>query len=479
MGSAMAVTAPGHRGELGSTWNGLAAALAREPVVPAAPKPSTEILPLWRTILQLRRNAISTWGVPAYELEIMSRPFMGRTSFLVNEPSAIKRVLVDNHANYGRTPATIRILRPIIGDGLFLAEGAAWKHQRRTVAPAFAPRSLDVAARHIALVAEETVADLKARGTGAVDLLRVVQRLALEVAGRAFFSQGMREHGAAVRSAFERYGARIARPSFLDFLLPAESPSPIDAARWWLARDFKRVLDRMIAERARIPAEEPPRDLFDVLVGARDPETGQGFDRVQLRDQIATLTVAGHETTALSLFWCCYLLCLAPMVQEQVAAEAAAVDLSPEAAAMAVDRLPLTRAVVQEALRLYPPAFTIVRMAKGPDEIAGEAVPAGSLIVMAPWILHRHRRRWDHPERFDPTRFVPGAPPVDRFAYLPFGIGPRVCIGAQFALMEATLVLARLVAAFRLELVGPGRVTPVAVVTTVPDRAPVFRLVPR
>ena len=154
------------------------------------PRPATPdaVLPLWRTILQLRRNAISTWGLPAYELEIMSRPFMGRTSFLVNEPSAIKRVLVDNHANYGRTPAGIRILRPIIGDGLFLAEGADWKHQRRTVAPAFAPRSLDVAARHIAMVAGETVADLAARPTHAIDLLRVVQRLALEPAqsgGRA------------------------------------------------------------------------------------------------------------------------------------------------------------------------------------------------------------------------------------------------------------------------------------------------------
>ncbi|MFZ1427029.1 MAG: cytochrome P450 [Geminicoccaceae bacterium] len=479
MGSAMAATLPERRGKAVSPWADMAAALAREPVVPTAPKPATEVLPLWRTILQLRRNAISTWGLPAYELEIMSRPFMGRTSFLVNQPDAIRRVLVDNHANYGRTPAGIRILRPIIGDGLFLAEGADWKHQRRTVAPAFAPRSLDVAARHIAMVAEETVAELAARPTNAVDLLRVVQRLALEVAGRSFFSQGMREHGAAVRAAFERYGAKLARPTFLDFLLPAQAPSPVDLARWWLARDFKDVLDRMIAERARTPVQDPPRDLFDVLVSARDPETGAGFSRDQLRDQIATLTVAGHETTALAMFWSCYLLCLAPAVQEQVAAEAAGIDLSPDAAAQAVDRLPLTKAVVQEALRLYPPAFTIVRMAKGADEIAGETVPAGSLVVMAPWILHRHRKRWAHPERFDPTRFVPGAPPVDRFAYLPFGIGPRVCIGAQFALIEATLVLARLLAAFRLELVGPTRVTPVAVVTTVPDRAPIFRLVPR
>ena len=478
MTAAMAATIPPPPAPA-APWAGLAATLAREPVVPAAPRPATEVLPLWRTILQLRRNAISTWGEPAYELEIVSRPFLGRTNFLVNHPDGIRRVLVDNHANYGRTPVAIRILRPVLGDGLFLADGAAWKHQRRIMAPAFAPRSLDVAARHIAQVAEETVADLAARGTNAVDLLQVMRRLALEVAGRSFFSQAMREHGPAVRTAFEHYGQRLARPSFLDFLLPAQAPSPLDAARRWLARDFRRVLDRIIAERRRTPPQDPPRDLFDVLVSARDPETGQGFTPVQLRDQIATLTIAGHETTALTLFWSCYLLTLAPEVQEEVAAEAAAVELAPEAAARAFERLPLTQAVVQEALRLYPPAFTIVRLANGPDEILGQAVPEGSVIVMAPWILHRHKKRWVHPERFDPTRFLPGAPPPDRYAYLPFGIGPRVCIGAQFALIEATLVLARLVRAFRLELVGPRRVTPVAVVTTVPDRAPVFRLTAR
>ena len=460
-------------------WGELAAGLAREPVVPSAPRPATEILPLWRTVLQLRRNVLTTWGEPAYEHDIFARPFMGRPSFLVSHPEGIRRVLVDNHANYGRTSATMRILRPILGDGLFLAEGSAWKHQRRTMAPAFAPRSLDVAASHMAQVADETVADLACSGTNAVSLLRVVQYLALEVAGRSFFSQGMKEHGLALRGAFERYGSRLARPTFLDFLLPAGAPSPVDAARWWHARDFKRVLDRMIAERAAVPPLDPPRDLFDVLVAARAPQTGQGFTPTQLRDEIATLAVAGHETTALTMFWSAYLLSLAPEVQELVATEAAGADLSPDAAAAAMERLPLTRAVVQEALRLYPPAFTIVRMAREQDELVGHQVPAGSLVVMAPWILHRHRKRWTHPERFDPTRFLPGAPPIDRFAYLPFGVGPRVCIGAQFALIEATLVLARLVKEFRLEIVGPKRVTPVAVVTTMPDRAPVFRLTAR
>jgi cytochrome P450 len=306
-----------------------------------------------------------------------------------------------------------------------------------------------------------------------------MQYLALEVAGRALFSQAMHAHGAAIRAGIEGYGTRLARPSFLDFLLPPEAPDPLAWARRRAGRGFKGVLDRIIAERSRTPPADPPRNLFDVLSTARDPETGEPFAPEHLRDQIATLMIAGHETTALSLFWAVYLLSLSPYCQERVAEEAAAVDLSPEGAARAYERLPVTRAVINETLRLYPPAYTIVRLAKGPDKVGGAEVSAGALVVVSPWLLHRHRRLWHDPDAFDPTRFLPGAPAPERCAYLPFGIGPRVCIGAQFALLEATLVLAALARAFHIDLPGNKRILPTAVVTTAPDRAPAFRLVPR
>ena len=268
---------------------------------------------------------------------------------------------------------TIRILRPILGDGLFLAEGAAWKHQRRTMAPAFAPRSLDVAAAHIAQVAEETVAELTARGTGAVDLLRVVQRLALEVAGRSFFSQGMARarRGPARRlRALRRQAGAAVLPR-----LPAAgraAPSPLDAARWWLARDFKRVLDRMIAERARTPPQDPPRDLFDVLVAARDPETGAGLhpDAAARPDRDPGRGRPRDHGTD-------HVLAGLPAVPGAGGAGAGGGGgaggrpLARRTRPQAMERLPLTRAVVQEALRLYPPAFTIVRMALGADELVG------------------------------------------------------------------------------------------------------------
>ena len=218
-----------------------------------------------------------------------------------------------------------------------------------------------------------------------------------------------------------------------------------------------------------------PRDLLDLLMAARDPESGEGFSPSQLRDQIATMILAGHETTAVALCWSVYLLAQVPEVQERIAQEAAAV-LSDSGAEPQLSKLTYTRAVLDEVMRLYPPAYVIVRAARQPDEVAGVAMKPGDLAIISPWVLHRHRKRWHEPDAFVPERFLPGASAVDRFAYLPFGVGPRVCIGAHFALTEATLVLAELMRSFRIELVTSRPVLPVAVVTTQPDHAPLFRL---
>ena len=231
--------------------------------------------------------------------------------------------------------------------------------------------------------------------------------------------------------------------------------------------------------RAGLPAREGPRDLFDMLAAARDPETGEGFTRDQLCDQAATMILAGHETTAVTLFWCCYVAARLPEHQERIAAEAAGLDLSPAGAGAAMRSLPFTRAFVDETLRLYPPAFLITREAKAADVVAGHRIGAGTVVSISPWVLHRHVRRWRDPDAFDPARFLPGAVPPERYAYLPFGAGPRVCVGAQFALTEAVLVLARLLSSFRLRLFGRGEVMPRGVVTTQPDRPVRFMALPR
>jgi unspecific monooxygenase len=234
----------------------------------------------------------------------------------------------------------------------------------------------------------------------------------------------------------------------------------------------------LIAERRAAGKNEgaPPRDLFDLMGAARDPETGEAFNDEQLGDQVATMILAGHETTATALFWALYLLALDPATQEQLAAEVKGADVN---GALDIERLKFTRAVIDETMRLYPPAFLIARAAAGPDVVAGMSVKKRDVILIAPWLLHRHEKLWRDPNAFMPSRFMPGAPPPDRFAYLPFGVGPRICIGAHFALVEATLALARLIGTFRVGLIDKEPVMPIGVVTTQPDRSPMFAITPR
>jgi cytochrome P450 len=404
--------------------------------------------------------------------------FLGRKRFVLNSPDAIHHLLVDNIANYRRTSATIRILRPIIGDGLFLAEGEEWRHQRRTIAPALAPRVMPMLARHVVGAAGETIARLTTT-TDPVDILATTQFLALEIAARSMFSLEMQQYGAALRRQIGSYAQNLARPYLLDLVLPVTIPTLRDLARARFRAGWLRLMDEIMATRLSAPENDPPRDLFDLLRAARDPQTGAAFTNAQLRDQMTTMVVAGHETTALALFWAIYLLASAPAEQERVAEEVHGVDFTPDNATDVLSKLTYTRAVVNEALRLYPPAFAITRAAVGTDRIGSVEIPAGSLLMVAPFVLHRHARLWRNPDAFEPSRFLGDAAPAHRFAYLPFGVGPRVCVGAQFALTEAALVLAMLIKQFRITRASSEPVLPVAVIVTGPDHPALFQLQPR
>jgi cytochrome P450 len=419
----------------------------------------------------VRRNMLEVFPPEAFEDEVTFRRSLGRDQIILAKPAAIHRILVDNPQNYGRTLATIRMLRPLLGDGLLLSDGEDWARQRHAHAPAFAPRTIPLLARHVAAVAATAIEELDAAGDRPVDLLEAFQKLALDVAGRFMLSLEMRPWAAELRALITRYGDGIGRPRLLDFLLPLDIPTPHDLVRRRVRRRWLDLLGSIVA--ARRALADAPADLFALLAAANAAEGGT---ETRLVDQLATMLLAGHETTAVALFWAIHLLCGMPAVEERILAEVEGRDLGPEGAAASLSALSFTRAVVQEVLRLYPPAFAIARVARAADEAGGIAVPQGAVILIAPWILHRHRRLWRDPERFDPARFLPGAPPPERFCYMPFGAGPRVCIGAQFALTEATLVLARLIQSFHIERADRDPVVPVGIVTTQPDRHPLFRL---
>jgi cytochrome P450 len=450
----------------------------RRPLVPPSLPRAPESMTALARVRAMRDNALATWGQRAYEEDIIKGRFFLRASFTLNTPDAIRHVLVDNYENYRRTPPTIRLLRPVLGEGLLIAEGRPWKHQRRTLAPAFTPRAVAPLVPHMLAVTDETIATLSAASGQPVDLRQAMQRMTLEIAGRTMFSFEMGRHGAALRDFVEEYGMRLARPHFLDLLLPLSWPSPLDFARARFRKRWTHFAGVLMAERRAIGKSEsaPPRDLFDLMGAARDPETGEAFTDEQLGDEVATMILAGHETTATALFWSLYLLALDPATQQELAAEAAGATTN---GALDIERLKFTRAVVDETMRLYPPAYLIAREAMAPDTIAGLRVRKHDVVMIAPWLLHRHEKLWRDPNAFIPARFMPGAPPPDRFAYLPFGVGARVCIGAHFALVEATLALAKLVGAFRVELLDREPVMPVGVVTTQPDRSPMFRITRR
>ena len=452
--------------------------VTRPPLVPPSPPRAPDTMTAFGRMAAMRDSMIGIWGQRAYEEDVIQGRFIGRSSFILNAPDAIRHVLVDNYENYTRTPAGIRMLRPILGEGLLIAQGRAWKHQRRTLAPAFTPHAVSTLVPHMLAATDETITKLKQTSGAPVDLREAMQRMTLEIAGRTMFSFGMSRHGAALRDFVMEYGSRLARPHFLDLLLPLGWPSPRDFPRARFRKRWTSFIAMLMAERRAAGKNEgaPPRDLFDLMVAARDPETGKAFTDEQLGDQVATMILAGHETTATALFWSLYLLALDPVTQDALAIEVRGGTVD---GVLDIERLKFTRAVVDETMRLYPPAFLIARAAAGPDTIAGRPVKNKDVILIAPWLLHRHEKLWRDPNAFIPSRFMPGAPPPDRFAYLPFGVGARVCIGAHFALVEATLALAKMIGAFRIELIDKEPVIPIGVVTTQPDRSPMFRIRPR
>ena len=427
----------------------------------------------WRAIAAgLRDNALAGFPPNAFEEMAVARSFVGRRQIILNDPAGIRHVLIENADNYRRTASIARLLGPVLGDGLFLAEGEDWRARRRAVAPAFAPRAMGPLAEHIARAADRLAGDLAALGGNEFDLLRRLQLLALEIAAAGLFSFDIAAAAPALRAEMQRYADGIGRPMLWDFLLPRGLPTPRSFARWRFRRRWMARIAEILAARRARGAENPPRDLYDLLAAT---STSEG----RLVEEAATMLVAGHETSAVALFWSFYVAARLPEVQERLYAEAAPLDLWAGGAAASLPLLVYTRAVVDEVLRLYPPAFSIVRQARAADEVGAVAIPARAVVLIVPWVLHRHHRLWRDPDSFDPDRFLPGAKPPARFSYLPFGAGPRACVGAQFALTETVLVLARLIQAFHVELADDRPVLPRAQITLQPDRSPAFRLLRR
>jgi cytochrome P450 len=451
---------------------------------PPAPKPLQEPPGLLSFLWALRRNPLTTWTERHFEERIIAGSGALGQITVVNDPAVIRHVLVDNVANYRKDDLQLRVLAPGLGRGLLTAEGEEWKLQRRTIAPLFPPRV--VAGFFPAMVesAERLVRRWQRRPEGReVDISLEMTRVTLDVLERTIFSKGVARDPDALGRAITRYFEGLGRIDPVDiFGLPDWVPR---IGRWRARpaiRFFEELVNELIQDRKALLArgEPAPRDLLTLLLEAADPETGKGLSDLEVSANIVTFIGAGHETTANALSWSIYLISQDERVRSRIEREVDEVLRDRPFEPQHLDRLVYTRAVLDEAMRLYPPAPFLSRAAIEDDRIGDVMIPAGTVVTIAPYVLHRHRTLWDEPDAFRPERFLPEEKGrIDRFAYLPFGAGPRVCIGATFALQEAVVVLATIVRAVRLDLREGYQVRPLHRITLRPHGGLPMRLTHR
>ena len=442
---------------------------------PPAPVPRERALNPLEVLYGLWSNPLTTWTRRSFEepVVVIGSSVMGPMAIL-SDPAAIRHVMVENAANYRKDDLQLRVLRPGLGNGLLTAEGDEWRLQRRALAPLFTPRTVAGFLPAMQASADWLVARWQPLRPGRrIDLSFEMSQVTLDVLTRTIFPQGLggdpQEFGRAMSSYFDAIGQlhpfdvvgapkwlpRIGRPTAkksMNFFEEAVEEI-ISMRRLWLAEGRDAGADGV--------------DLLTRLLAARDPQTGEGLDEYAIRANILTFIGAGHETTANALTWALYLLSQHPRWRDSVEAETDAADFP--LSAEALDALPRTRASLEEALRLYPPAPSLSRAAIAADTLAGRPIAAGTTVVISPYVVQRHRKLWSDADLYDPSRFMPGRrEAIDRFAFLPFGAGPRVCIGMGFAMQEAMVLFATILRHFRLEPAPGHVVTPIQRITLRP-----------
>lgn len=435
------------------------------PFCPAYPKPVRGRLSRLAMFFRSRHSWIDSLSERAYRMQMGEVHLPGLDLYMLNQPELVRQVLVERADDFPKSELLAESLRPLLGDSIFTTNGAAWRRQRTMMDPAFAHARLDVAFPRMRDAARAMQERLSRLPDGAeLDIEIEMTHVTADIIFRTIFSQPMEgEDAARVFRAFARYQALAPR-----LMLPA-----LFGLRWlawpWLRRasreaaaEIRELLRAMLEPRWRAQlAGEPPaaQDILQAFMEARDPADGQGFSFDELVDQVAMLFLAGHETSASALTWATWLLANSPEVQERASAEARTVLGSEEPTPTANRRLTLIWNVFRETLRLFPPVGFFVREATQTCPMRNKTVPAGASVVVAPWLIQRHRTLWRDPDAFDPDRYVVdhGSKESLRQAWLPFGMGQRVCLGAAFAQQEGALILATLLAGWRLEAV-PGHV---------------------
>ncbi len=441
---------------------------------PRKKAPDAELLSKRPSLLGLirlaRGNVLNVIPHVALYYPIVSDRLLRRFHVIV-DPEGNKRVLKTNFANYPKSPEAKGVLAKVLKRGLFVIDGDEWRWQRRAMNPAFAPRNVARLTPPMTRAAREAAERLADR-EGPVNISWEMMKTAFDVIVRITFADGEGESAVpldVVSPAIDHYLSDTGKVSLLDYLgFPAWVPRPGRMRTHPTLQALKDGADAAIAERRQKPNTGEP-GLIDMLIDAEDPQTGRRMTDAELRDNLITFLIAGHETTAISLAWTLYLLALEPETQARAAAEAR--DVLGERAATGEDvpHLAYIRQAFCESMRLYPPIPVHLRTATAADEVSGTGIRPGDTMILPFYAMHRHHQHWNRPDEFRPERFA-DMTKIDRFAYLPFSVGPRVCIGADFAMQESIITLATLLARYRFSLTDRPAPKPKLILTLRPDR---------
>jgi cytochrome P450 len=452
---------------------------AAQPLAGLSPPPEK-----WPGLLQQlsgEGNAFARVPRIVFEQPVFRAKSAFGNTLMVHDPEGIRRVLLDNWTNYPKEEMSNRIFTAMFGEGLLSAPPEMWRKHRRTMAPAFAPAAIKSYAPAISAAAQAFAERWAQLPSPDIDMAEEMKAVTLRIICETMFSSDAPELTALAGSAlgFTRAALNF---GLLD-ILPLIGPIRMKAKQQALHDDFAGMdgaIQRMVNQR-RANLDSAPNDLLTRLIAAKDPEGGPGLTDQEIRDEVITIFEAGHETTAVALTFTWYLLAHHPQVEARLHEELDRVLGGRTPVEADLEALPYTRQVIEEAMRLYPPAPAVTgRRAVAADDICGEAVSPGERIMISTWVLHRHRRLWEDPETFDPDRFSPErSEGRHRFAYMPFGAGPRICIGMGLAMQEAVLILATLAQRFQPRMVTPQEVSISARITIAPEGGLKMRLAPR
>ncbi len=446
------------------------------PFEPAAPIPRNRPPSALDVVRVTMRNPLELWGEPSYNEPVIQAKFFGQLLTVANHPGLVRHVLVDNAANYGMQTVRQLVLKPILREGLLTAEGENWKRSRRAMAPVFTPRHARGFAEQMLHQCVQFADDLEvdARAGVEVDVSAAMTQLTYRVLADTLFSGDIAESDGDLGTLIENLLKTMGRVDPMDLLqAPPWVPRLLRLRGLKTLRVFRDMVARTMEQRKNKIADgtNVPDDFLTLLLGL---EGETGLSRDEIEDNVLTFIGAGHETTARALGWTLYCLAGSPQFRKLVEEEIDNVVASGADPVTWLEMMPHTRAAFEEAMRLFPPASNIGRAPLTDDVWADEngkryELPAGEAVVVLPWVLHRHNLYWENPRQFRPERFLPGnREKIGRFQYLPFGAGPRICIGAAFALQEAVIALGTLLRRYRFDLTDNTNPWPVQRLTVQP-----------